>query len=430
MSADIAWPPQHRDSGNSSSEMGDAHSQSTQQSQMPQHVQEWDPSAFLNPSMFSSDLLSGSPVTTTPPQSQNLSHFQQEQQQHHHHHQQQPQQSVPQLIHPLGQDSYQESYMHDPYSQSYDIYSQQEMSRHSFEPGRYRPSPVQQASDLSPSMAQLGLHQEYLYTTSGSFHNQQSQQQQHPSLPQNLQGHPFDFRQSPTLTPSDRASPHPRASPFTISPVSNHSFAQLQDFSGGPERRPSTADSVHSLHGEYPSATDFSMNGGASLNGMPSVAPSAMHQFNQRNGSVSVNTAASYHPHDSTSPMVGMNYGPVLSQPSTTSPSVSVPHQGSAPPAFISQTQPYSNHQGSQYAPEQNFHIAPHALDSDGGPVAYSPNGASPEIANYLRYVFPLAILCPIPVSACASGPWPIYPDSHFTWRRHERILSVACLIN
>jgi hypothetical protein len=282
--------------------------------------------------------------------------------------------------------------MNDPYGQSFDMYHQPDMSRHSFESARYRPSPVQQASDLSPSMAQLGLHQDYLYSATNAFQHQQSQQQnqQHASLPQNLQGHPFDFRQSPTITPNDRASPHPRASPFTVSPVSNHSFAQLQDFSGGPDRRPSTADSVHSLHGEYPSATDFSMSAGGpngsdlgrSLNGIPGIVPSAIHQFNQRNG-----TTSPYHPHLAQDPpSMGMNYGNVLSQPSSSGAGPS-PHPTSAPPGFISQTQSYTNHQTSQYAPEQNFHIAPHALDSDG-PVAYSSlNGSPPEIANYLRYV-------------------------------------------
>ena len=427
MSTDIAWQPQQRDSGN---DMEDAHAQSAQQQQPPtQHVQEWDPSAFLNPSMFSSDLLSGSPATTTPTHTQN--HFQQDQPQLHRH---QPQQhNLPQLMHPLTQqppfpqESFQDSYINDSYNQSsFDMYHQSDISRHSFESSRYRPSPVQQASDLSPSMAQLGLHQDYLYSATNPFQQQQSQQQnqQQASLPQNLQGHPFDFRQSPTITPNDRASPHPRASPFTISPVSNHSFAQLQDFPGGPDRRPSTADSVHSLHGEYPSATDFSMgagilNGtdlGRSLNGIPGVVPSAIHQFSQRNGTANT---SSYHPHLTQEPSpMGLNYGNVLSQPPS---SASGPpsSQSSAPPAFISQTQPYPNHQASQYAPEQNFHVAPHALDSDG-PVAYaSVTGNTPEMANYLRYVCHKRSLCP----ALCSGPLTRYPlvllacgASHFTW--------------
>lgn len=276
--------------------------------------------------------------------------------------------------------------MHETYGPSYDMYSAQDMSRQSFESGRFRASSLQQSSDLSPSMAQLGLHQDFLYNNGSapfpSQQQQQQQQQQHPSLPQNLQGHHFDFRQSPTITPNDRASPHPRASPYTVSPVSNNSFAQLQDFS---DRRPSTADSVHSLRGEYPSATDFSMNG-TSLNGMPSVAPSAVHQFNQRNGSIST---ASYHPHLAAAAQdpssIGMGYGPVLSQPSSSA-SASVPHQGSAPPAFISQSQPYSNHQGSQFAPEQNLHVSPYALGSDVA-GSYEPNGTAPEIAGYLRPV-------------------------------------------
>lgn len=358
-------------------------------------VQEWDPTAFLNPSMFSSDLVA-SPSTAnananvSPPQ--NIDRFQldhqafsQAQAQAHVHHQLSHQHnSGPQHVssHSFGaQDGFQDPYIPDPYAQPSfnDLYAQSQAPRPSFEPSRYRPSSSQQPSDLEPSMAQLGLNQDFLYTV--PF---QQNQAHHPQVGQTIQGHSFDFHQAPAISPNDRASPLPRASPFTISPASTHSLGAQQDFSGPLERRPSTTESVHSLHGEYngdyPMGPQMypggdmgrSMNSnGSNATGPAGVVPSALHQL-QRNNS------ASFHPHITQDQGAPRGYAPLVPQSS-----------GPAQPngTFMPSQAAYVSHQPPQYLPDQNFHISPHALDADAS--AYQPlNSASPEITRYLRYVY------------------------------------------
>lgn len=380
MSTDLAW--QHRESLQGGPDDGQP-SSSTSSS-----VQEWDPTAFLNPSMFSSDLVANS-ANATPPQ--NLGHFQLD-----HHglghpqvHQQLSQQhnGGPQHLGgpSFGQETYQDSYMADQYSQSTfnDLFAQSQAVRPQFEAGRYRPSVAQQPSDLEPSMAQLGLNQDYMYSAP-AVQFQQSQTH-HQQLGQVMQGPSFDFHQPPAISPNDRASPLPRSSPFTISPVSNHGIGAQQDFSGPIERRPSTAESAHSLHGEYPG--DYSnmaaqmypggdmgrsMNGnGTNGTGPAGVVPAALHPIQRSN-------SASFHPHMSQDQGAARVYAPIVPQSNG-------PTQANTP--FVPSQAGYGTHQPPQYLPDQNFHIAPHALDSDG--TAYPPlNSTSPEITRYLRYVY------------------------------------------
>jgi hypothetical protein len=373
MSTDLAW--QHREALQGGPDDGQPASSSSSSS-----VQEWDPTAFLNPSMFSSDLVA-SPSNVTPPQ--NIDRFQLDHQAFAQAHvQQQLSQQHnpgPQHVgsHSFAQDGFQDPYIHDPYTQPSfnDLYAQSQASRPPFETSRYRTSSTQQPSDLEPSMAQLGLNQDFMYSV--PF---QQNQAHHPQVVQSVQGHSFDFHQAPAISANDRASPLPRASPFAISPASSHSLAAQQDFSGPIERRPSTAESAHSLHGEYngdyPMGAQMypggdmgrSMNSnGSNATGPAGVVPSALHQL-QRNNS------ASFHPHDQGAPR---GYGPLLPQSS-----------GPAQPngTFMPSQAAYVSHQ-PQYLPDQNFHISPHALDADT--PAYQPlNSASPEITRYLRYVY------------------------------------------
>lgn len=379
MSTDLLWQQQQQPQSSAAHlgqgggeerdrehEISDSHSQLTQNGS--HHVQEWDPSAFLNPSMFSSDLVNGG-------QTQN--HFQLDPKPMP---QMAGQQNIPQNAHivqnqySFGQEPFPESFNPDTFGQPFDLYSQSQATRQSFEAAGFHPS-SQSTSDLSPSMAHLGLHQELMYSPPGPY------QQQHSHHIQNLQGH-FEFHQSPEVAPNGRASPHPRASPFAISPASNHSFSTQQDYSGVLERRPSTADSVHSLRGEY--TTDFAMlptpavdlgrpinsNGPAMLG--PGVVPSNLHPFNQRsNGAPSF---AQHLPQDGQH--VNRSYIPVAAAP----PQTGGPQQGSP---FISQHS-YPSQQASQYAPDQNYHISPHALDSDAS--VYPPlNTGSSDVAHFIR---------------------------------------------
>ncbi|CCA69689.1 hypothetical protein PIIN_03628 [Serendipita indica DSM 11827] len=375
MSADLAWPK--RDgvvaTGSNSSEH-DYTDQSSQSSHPPsvQHVQEWDPSAFLNPTMFSSDMVS--PDTATPPQ--NAAHFQLEQSVHaplHTAH-------VPQLVHQpghFGQESYQDGYMQEQYAPPYDIYQSSQIGRASYESTHYRPPT--QASDLSPSMAQLGLHQQdFLYSNSNPYPSQ-LQSNLHAQLP--TQNHLYDFHQP---NASDRASPLPRHSPFTGSPVSNPSFAAQQDhFSSvsGIDRRPSTADSIHSLHGEYPSELGYlpgATNGTNALGMAPSgVVPSALHPFNQRNA-----VSGTPYPHlgKDVNGGAARTFNPLAAPPPNTGyTSVHQQHIQGYPDA-------------QTYSDQATGFIQPHALadgtagtDANG---AYPSNaGASPEVTQFIRPV-------------------------------------------
>ncbi|KAG8757781.1 hypothetical protein FRC14_001491 [Serendipita sp. 396] len=373
MSSDHAWS--HRESGNSS----DREHQAIDSSSQPQsgsQVQEWDPSAFLNPSMFSADV--ASPTTATPPPT--LSHFQPEHSSAHVSAQLSSQGSmssqlpaVPHLVHP---DSFNDGYGHDQYGPSYDLYNNSQLPRHSYDSGHYRSSPLQQhSSDLSPSMAQLGLHQEYLQSNQGNVYQSYGQLQQGLHT-QNLQGHnPFDFHQSPAISPNDRASPLARASPFTISPVSNQSFAAQQEFAGI-DRRPSTAESIGSEYNE------FGLGGSNALGMAPGIVPSSLHQYSQRNNS---------YPHlaQDNQPHPNRPYTPLV-LPSHPSSGSGANQQPNGP--FISPQQPYPSshqhshpHQQGQYGSE-NFHISPALVDSEGGSYP-SPTSGTPEIAQYIRPV-------------------------------------------
>ncbi|KAG9052156.1 hypothetical protein FS842_010403 [Serendipita sp. 407] len=373
MSSDHAWS--HRESGNSS----DREHQAIDSSSQPQsgsQVQEWDPSAFLNPSMFSADV--ASPTTATPPPT--LSHFQPEHSSAHGSAQLSSQGSmssqlpaVPHLVHP---DSFNDGYGHDQYGPSYDLYNNSQLPRHSYDSGHYRSSPLQQhSSDLSPSMAQLGLHQEYLQSNQGNVYQSYGQLQQGLHT-QNLQGHnPFDFHQSPAISPNDRASPLARASPFTISPVSNQSFAAQQEFAGI-DRRPSTAESIGSEYNE------FGLGGSNALGMAPGIVPSSLHQYSQRNNS---------YPHlaQDNQPHPNRPYTPLV-LPSHPSSGSGANQQPNGP--FISPQQPYPSshqhshpHQQGQYGSE-NFHISPALVDSEGGSYP-SPTSGTPEIAQYIRPV-------------------------------------------
>jgi hypothetical protein len=377
MSTDLAW--QHREPLQGGPDDGQPASSSSTSS-----VQEWDPTAFLNPSMFSSDLVP-SPSNATPPQNidrfqfdhQAFAQAQVHQQQLSHQHNNVPQHTGNHSF--GGQDGFQDPYAHDPYAQSSfnDVYAQSQAPRPQFETSRYRPSSTQQPADLEPSMAQLGLNQDFLYSV--PF---QQNQAHHPQVGQNIQGHPFDFHQAPAIAPNERTSPLPRSSSFTISPGSSHSLLAPQDFSGPIERRPSTTESVHSLHGEYNG--DYAMgaqmypggdmgrsmnSNGSNATGPAGVVPSALHQLQRSN-------SASFHPHISQDQGGPGGYTPLVPQSS-----------GSAQPngTFMPSQPAYVSHQ-PQYLPDQNFHISPHALDADA--PAYQPlNTASPEITRYLRYV-------------------------------------------
>ena len=368
MSADLAWPKRDGVVATGSSSSEHEYADPSLQSAHPtsaQHVQEWDPSAFLNPTMFSSDIVS--PETATPPQ--NMTHFQLEQSVHaplHNAH-------VPQLVHqpgPFGQESFQDGYMAEQYAPSYDMYQNPQLGRGSFDSSHYRPAT--QASDLSPSMAQLGLHQEFLYSNSNPYPSQ-LQPNLHAQLP--TQNHLYDFHQP---NASDRASPLPRHSPFAGSPISNPGFAAQQDhFSsvGGIDRRPSTADSIHSLHGEYPGEMGYlpgASNGTNALGMAPSgVVPSALHQFNQRN-------AVSGPPY----PHLGKDgnartFNP-LAAPAPNTGYTSVHHQ---------HLQGYPDGQG--YSDQSANFIPPHALADGSAPDANgaypSNSGVSPEVTQFIR---------------------------------------------
>ncbi|KAG8835008.1 hypothetical protein FRC17_005856 [Serendipita sp. 399] len=376
MSTDLAWP--HRETSDREQPSIDSSSQPRSASQ----VQEWDPSAFLNPSMFNADGVS--PTTATPPQT--LSHFQPDHSSAHvpaHLGSQSSLSSqLPVLVHPAGNhfgpDYANDGYAQDAYAPSYEMFNG---SRHSYEHGHYRSSPLQQpSSDLSPSMAQLGLHHhDYLYSNQGSVY--QNHGQSLHTQTQNLPG--FDFHQSPAISPNGRASPLGRASPFTVSPISNQSFATQQDLAGI-DRRPSTADSIHSAHGEYNGEYGIFTGGASNALGMaPGVPPSALHPYTQRNNS---------YPHlvQDNPPHRNRPYTPLV-LPSHSS-SSSGPNQQSNGP-FISPQQPYAPsghqhthpHQQGQYGSDQNYHVSPPSLvESDGAPYP-SPTSGSPEIAQYIR---------------------------------------------
>jgi hypothetical protein len=432
------------------------------------HTQEWDPTAFLNPSMFSSDLVSNSPVTTNPPQNM-TTHFQLDPHAHPHHLQQIAPQSQSHLqnnsvpttsgslslpapssatptMNPLqanqsatfGQDAFQDGYMQEPmaYGQTYDMYHASQLPRASFEGGPYRPVPSQQATDLSAPMAQLGISQDYMYLPSNGtyqtnmqngahlhgsqhphnqMHNQHLLTQNIPTIPSQT---PFDYHPNPHDPQGslDRISPHSRLSPYGNSPILNQNFSNQQDFVGGPgssdhfggsdqfsasdhfgglERRPSTAGSVHSLHADFPSDLSIpsqSLMGGGQ--GGPGVVPSALHAFHQRNRNGST---GSYHPQifssDGGRDFMAMN-------------------PGVAGPGGVSSfgSNVYSGHHQQQFLPEQTFHVAPHALQSDGsrirsntglsttsesgssglGSISYplseqSAGGPPSEVAQYIR---------------------------------------------
>jgi hypothetical protein len=305
----------------------------------------------LNPSMFSPDLVNG--------QSQN----------HFHLGARPPmagQQNVTQNAHAVsnpytfGQESFPDSFPQDSFAPPFDPYSQSQATRESFDASGFH---AQSTSDLSPSMASLGLHQELMYASP------QYQQQHNPHI-QNLPGH-YGFHPSSEVIPNGRASPHPRGSPFVISPASNNSFAAQQGYS---ERRPSTADEAHSLPGKYP--TDFAMlpitNNEPTMLG-PGVPPSSLHPFNGRNN--------------------GIPFPQHLSPDGRAYP-VAAPETQQGP--FMS-PHAFPSHQ-PQYGSDPNYHLPPHALDSEAS--VYPPlNTGSSDVAHFIRYVlfwhhhFPLITL-------------------------------------
>lgn len=183
----------------------------------------------------------------------------------------------------------------------------------------------------------------------------------------------FDFgaggmHPSPPLTPNGapisphRSNPSPYAS---ISPASNHSFAAQQDFATPFDaRRPSTADSGHSIHGDF-GADDYPMANPQNGGGASGVVPSALHPFNQRN-----------YMHMS---QEVRNFGPRGVKPHPQAPAAFA-SQIPAPQAHPSN---YSFNPAPGYHSEQPVHVNSHA--SDDAPIFPQRTGNGADIASLIR---------------------------------------------
>ena len=325
----------------------------------------WDPTSILNPSMLNPDFLAQHNHFDHPgsahsqsyhPANSSASQQQQQQQQH--------SQFASGVSHPpQHQGQFEPS--------TFDVYSQ--AAHNSFDSARFQPGAQQPVVDPSGNMNPPQPH-EFFYAPQMPSFSQPNSDVGHPTHPTaHPTAHPqsaFDMsgmHSTPPITPNDG---HRNASPYTISPVSDGSFAQQQQAYPTVLERPSTSDSMHSYHSDVPQ-DEFSLGG-------HSVVPSALHPFDHR-------------PFMHMAPDVSnRNFLPhtVNNQPQHhPNPAFSHPHlsQGQL------QQQPYGFTSQPPYIPEGAVHVTPGVLDSPSiFPTPASVTNSGSDIASFVRCVLVL----------------------------------------
>jgi hypothetical protein len=268
---------------------------------------------------------------------------------HHHHHQQQTQfaSSVPHP--PQHQSQFEPS--------NFDVYNH--AVHNSFDNARFQPGAQQ------PVVGPSGNPQahEFFYAP----FNQPNSDVGHPT---HTTPHPtahsqpaFDMtgmHSTPPITPNDG---HRNASPYTISPVSDGSFAQQQQSYPAVLERPSTSDSIHSYHSDVPQ-DEYSLGGHA-------VVPSALHPFDR---------PFIHMPQD----VSNRNFLSHKQPQHHPNPAFSHPHlgQGQLP------QQSYGFSSQPSYIPEGAVHVTPGVLDSPSiFPTPASVTNSGSDIASFIRCV-------------------------------------------
>jgi len=369
----------------------------------------WDPTSILNPSMLNPDFLAqqnhfdhpgtAHPQSYHPP---NSNGSQQQQQQQHI-------QFASGIAHPQ-----QHQGQFEP--SNFDVYNQN--VHNSFDSARFQPGAQQPVVDPSGNINPPQPH-EFYYAPQMTPFNQPNSDVGHPTHPTaHPSAHPqsaFDMsgmHSTPPITPNDG---HRNASPYTISPVSDGSFAQQQQAYPAVLERPSTSDSMHSYHSDV-AQDEFGLGG-------HSVVPAALHPFDHR--------PFMHMPPD----VSNRNFLPhtVNKQPQHhPNPAFSHPHlgQGQHP------QQPYGFTSQPSYIPDGAVHVTPGVLDSPSiFPTPVSVTNSGSDIASFVRYV--LVLLTRLRFAAtlrfessffprASTDPGPLFRSARYRYRQFPQTNSVA----